>query len=268
MINIRLLGGAKKAVGAPSVDFDRKQASVSEVLAFLQDMSNEPRLLQAGNLIIAVNGVDSQALSGPDTIAREGDTITIVTVVHGGSDDDKEGNGRRVNVLVAGVSSIDGGSDGDAGRLLDRLRAENPGVMVQAADAAAVYGREHAVGALDIALEAMARNVMIANRPETEVLLRLACTDQIAEAMKRARLRLGSQGCFIAFSADAQALKKFGGQLSQEFTLDDSVISQSTEKKKVIAEMVGISPRAAGNGDDYGFLDLLLERGAILVKKN
>jgi molybdopterin converting factor small subunit len=84
MIKIRLLGGAKKAVGRPSLDLDRKQASVSEVLTFLQGISQEPRLLQAGNLIIAVNGVDSQALSGPDTVASEGDTVTIVTVVHGG----------------------------------------------------------------------------------------------------------------------------------------------------------------------------------------
>lgn len=84
MIKIRLMGGAKKAVGRPSLDLDRKQASVSEVLTFLQGISQEPRLLQAGNLIIAVNGVDSQALSGPDTVAREGDTVSIVTVVHGG----------------------------------------------------------------------------------------------------------------------------------------------------------------------------------------
>src|SRR5581483_8116975 len=159
MIRIRLLGGAKKAVGRPSLDLDREQASVSEVLTFLQGISQEPRLLQAGNLIIAVNGVDSQLLSGPDTVARKGDTVTIVTVVHGGMDDDN-----NYSVLVAGVRNID---SKDAGKLLDRLRAENPGVLVQAADAAVVYGREHALGVLGIALEAMARRIMIANRPET-----------------------------------------------------------------------------------------------------
>jgi tRNA threonylcarbamoyladenosine modification (KEOPS) complex Cgi121 subunit len=164
-------------------------------------------------------------------------------------------------VLVAGVRRID--DNRDAGKLLDRLRAENPGVMVQAADAVAVYGRDHALGALDIALEAMTRKIMIANRPETEVLLRLACTDQIAEAMNRARLREGAAGCIIAFSSDAQALKKFGEQITQEFTLDDSVISQSGEKKKALAKTVGISP---GTGDDGKFLNLLLERGAILVR--
>lgn len=84
MIKIRLLGGAKKAVGNSSLVLDRAQASVSEVLKFLQAISCEPKLLNSDNLIIAVNGVDSQALLGPETVAIEGDTVTIVTVVHGG----------------------------------------------------------------------------------------------------------------------------------------------------------------------------------------
>ncbi len=281
MINIRLLGGAKKAVGRPSIEMDRNQALVSEVLTFLQSIANEPRLLQADNLIIAINGVDSQALSGQDTVAREGDTVTIVTVVHGGGDhdDDSDDNSSKGwNVLVAGVrmtNDFGKGKEEEAGIVINRLRAENPGVMVQAADASAVYGVDHARGALDIALEAMARNVMIANRPETEVLLRLACTDQIAEALKRARLRHGAPGCFITFSTDAQALKKFSEQLLREFTLDDSVISQSSEKMKALAKTIGIAPKFNGDNDWDGevdgccrFLDLLLERAAILVKKN
>jgi molybdopterin converting factor small subunit len=84
MIKIRLLGGAKKAVGNSSLVLDRAQASVSEVLKFLQAISCEPKLLNSDNLIIAVNGVDSQALRGLETVAIEGDTVTIVTVVHGG----------------------------------------------------------------------------------------------------------------------------------------------------------------------------------------
>ncbi len=84
MIKIRLLGGAKKAVGRSSLVLDRTQASVSEVLKFLHDISCEPGLLNEHNLIVAINGVDSQALHGPETIAIEGDTVIIVTVVHGG----------------------------------------------------------------------------------------------------------------------------------------------------------------------------------------
>lgn len=151
----------------------------------------------------------------------------------------------------------------DAGKLLDRLRAENPDVMIQAADSSAVYGRDHALGVLDIALEAMQRKVMIANRPEAEVLLRLACTDQISEAIKRARLREGAAGCFIAFSTDAKALQKFGEQLAEKFALDDSVNEPSVQKKNVIAKAIGVSPDKIADGD---FARFLLERAAILVK--
>jgi molybdopterin converting factor small subunit len=84
MIAIRLLGGAKKAVGRPLVELDRNSATVSEILNYLQSISSEPRLLQPGNLIIAVNGVDSAAMAGTNTLAKDGDQITVVTVVHGG----------------------------------------------------------------------------------------------------------------------------------------------------------------------------------------
>lgn len=84
MIAIRLLGGAKKAVGRPMVELDRNSATISEILNFLQDISSEPRLLQPGNLIVAVNGVDSAAVAGANTVVKDGDDVTVVTVVHGG----------------------------------------------------------------------------------------------------------------------------------------------------------------------------------------
>ena len=39
MITIRLLGGAKKAVGKSAVNLDRPSASVSEILDFLTTIS-------------------------------------------------------------------------------------------------------------------------------------------------------------------------------------------------------------------------------------
>ncbi|MEM2139699.1 MAG: KEOPS complex subunit Cgi121 [Nitrososphaera sp.] len=164
----------------------------------------------------------------------------------------------RWSVLVAGVKKL----EGDPGKLIDRIRAAHPKVMVQAADAKIVYGREHAIGALYIAIEALERKVMMANKPETEVLLRLACTDQISEALKRAGLKKSHPGCFIAFSKDAHAIKKFGEQIAKEFELDDSVLSPDKAKKARLEKMLGARPKV----DDGQFFDFLLERAAILVK--
>ena len=84
LITINLLGGAKKIIGASSLVFYRSTASISEILAFLQENALETKILDSNNLLIAVNGIESSALSGNDTVAKTGDIITIVSVVHGG----------------------------------------------------------------------------------------------------------------------------------------------------------------------------------------
>ncbi|MCC2648805.1 MAG: hypothetical protein K0S67_1810 [Nitrososphaeraceae archaeon] len=84
LITINLLGGAKKIIGTSSIVFYRPTASISEILAFLQENALEPKILDSTNLLIAVNGIESSALSGNDTVAKTGDIITIVSVVHGG----------------------------------------------------------------------------------------------------------------------------------------------------------------------------------------
>lgn len=156
------------------------------------------------------------------------------------------------SVLVAGVPAV----GPDPGKMLDRLRAENPGVYVQAADAQAVYGADHVAGVLQMAFEAHERKVMIAEKLETEVLLRLACTDQISDALKKAGLKAGRAGCFIAFSHDGGAVRRFGEGLSE---LDDSVLLPSREKAAKMSAALGIDAEKMT-------VDYLLERAAILVK--
>lgn len=254
MIAIRLLGGVKKAVGRPAVDLDRPSASVAEILQFLSGISNDSRLLQSNNLIIAVNGIDSAALQGQQTLAKSGDIVTIVTVVHGGGNFDLGSN--RVSII--GVGRI----TEEPGKLVDRLRAGNKAVSIQAASANAVYGVEHALGVLRMTLEAEKREIMLANKRETELLLRLASTGQISEAIKRAGLKQGLAGCFIAFSEESEALRRFSDEVKNEFEADDSVLAPSRDKRVRLAGMLGMSIKF----DDSEFLQYLLERAAILVK--
>lgn len=84
MITINMFGGAKKIVGTSSLVFNRSIASISEILEFLQKNAVESKILDVNNILIAVNGIESSALSGNDTIVETGDVITIVSVVHGG----------------------------------------------------------------------------------------------------------------------------------------------------------------------------------------
>ena len=85
MITIRLLGGAKKAVGKSSAVIFQPRLSVSQILDLIGNDAREPGLLNPTNLLIAINGVESSSLEGYKTIVQSGDTVTIVSVVHGGA---------------------------------------------------------------------------------------------------------------------------------------------------------------------------------------
>lgn len=254
MITIRLLGGAKKAVGKPAVNLDRPYASVSDILDFLTTISAEPRLLQRSNLIITLNDVDSASLHGHNTMVKSGDKVTIVTVVHGGMDCMLNGH----HILITGVQRI----MHDPGKLVDMLRAQHSNVSIQAVNANSVYGEEHVRGVLRIALEAEKRKIMLTNRCETELLIRLTGTNQIAEAIRRAGLKKDTAGCFIAFSQDSESLRQLERQIKSEFELNDSVLKPSEDKRIRLASMLGFTKKL----DDSEFLQYLLEKAAILIR--
>lgn len=255
MITIRLLGGAKKAVGKPAVNLDRQYASISDILDFLTTISAEPRLLQRSNLIITLNDVDSASLLGHNTMVKSGDKVTIVTVVHGGG----------VNSILDGYYlSITGVQRimHDPGKLVDMLRAQHDNVSIQAVNANLVYGEEHVRGVLRIVLEAEKRKILLTNRCETELLIRLTGTNQIAEAMRRAGLKKDTAGCFIAFSQDIESILQFERQIKSEFDLNDSVLKPSEDKRIRLASMLGFTTKL----DDSELLQYLLEKAAILVR--
>jgi sulfur-carrier protein len=83
MIKLQLLGGAKKAVGRSSVILEEASLPISEILTRLR-RDVEPGVLTLNNILVAVNGVESSLLDGTDTVVESGDTVTIVTVAHGG----------------------------------------------------------------------------------------------------------------------------------------------------------------------------------------
>jgi molybdopterin converting factor small subunit len=84
LINIKLLGGIKKAAGRSSLVLDKPIASISEVLMLLKDNVNDPRILDADNILVTINGADSSMLSKDEDTLKTGDSVTIVTIVHGG----------------------------------------------------------------------------------------------------------------------------------------------------------------------------------------
>jgi sulfur-carrier protein len=84
LIDIKLLGGVKKAVGRSTLVLDTHVASISEILKFLKENVGESNNFDADNILVTINGADSSMLSRDENIVKTGDTVTIVTIVHGG----------------------------------------------------------------------------------------------------------------------------------------------------------------------------------------
>ena len=117
-------------------------------------------------------------------------------------------------------------------------------------------------GVIKIVLEAEKRNIMLTNRRETELLIRLSGTKQIAEAIRKAGLKNQETGCIIAFSLDRESIEHFDSQIKNDFELNESVLRPTKEKKDLITS----NPGFAKGLDESELLPYLLERAAILVK--
>lgn len=84
MIMIKLLGGAKRALGRDRLEIDVTGAKLRDVMQTLRSMSRDARIFDDSNLLIVVNGVESSVLGGLDAGLKDGDVVNIVPVVHGG----------------------------------------------------------------------------------------------------------------------------------------------------------------------------------------
>ena len=85
MITVKLLGGARKIVGKDQVSLEMQSIKVSEILETLRSMSSNSDIFNSSNMLIAVNGTELSILGGLNAQVKDGDVVSIVPVVHGGT---------------------------------------------------------------------------------------------------------------------------------------------------------------------------------------
>jgi molybdopterin converting factor small subunit len=78
------LGGIKKITGEEMIRITEPHVKVSYIMDLLKKSAADPSKLNIDNVVIAVNGVDCSILGGMDASAKEGDEVTVVSIVHGG----------------------------------------------------------------------------------------------------------------------------------------------------------------------------------------
>ena len=84
MITVDLVGGIRKAAGFSTVNINVTNSSINELLALLEREYDLENKIKEDEIMIAINGVESSVMGGRGAKISSGDTVTILSVVHGG----------------------------------------------------------------------------------------------------------------------------------------------------------------------------------------
>ena len=186
MITIKLLGGAKKSFSTDKLEIDTHSISVSKLIEFLQErIPKNLQQLDVKNMLIAINGIDSSTLEGLATILKDGDIISIIPIIHGGTL-------KRIwfNIFKTRIELIEIKNNfDDPIKFLEDLRQKHMDLIIQGICSTYVLNLEHAKKVITISLLAQKTGSMLSNKPETDILMRFACTRQINEAIQKVGMK-------------------------------------------------------------------------------
>ena len=190
MITVRMMGGARKSFPAGRATLDCGDTTVSKLLEMLQGCKppGTPDL-DTRNVLVAINGADSSVSGGRSAAIKDGDTVDIIPVIHGGAGARRfEVGGIMVTALLVPAGEADP----------DQLRRRFGNTRIQSVNAEYVLDEDHLRLILEISIEAERRGTMLTDRMETDMMLRLAGTTQIAGAIRNAGAGAGPHAVVVA----------------------------------------------------------------------
>ncbi|MDC0155161.1 KEOPS complex subunit Cgi121 [Nitrosopumilus sp.] len=186
MIAVKLLGGAKKSFNSEQFQIEKSEISVNELLEHLLKIKpNNTSELDIENILIAINGSDSSAMNGKDTIISDGDIVSIIPVIHGGSSKKLtfEIEKKQIHIIeIRGQKKIDI-------TFIDDLREKYPKLKFQVISSNFVLNASHLKKILSISINAEKNNILLSNKLETDILMRFASTLQISNAISSVGLK-------------------------------------------------------------------------------
>ena len=206
MITVRFLGGSKKSFLRDNLTIEEGFMAVSDLLNHLQKIipKNLPPL-DVNNILVAVNGIDSLALQGKNTNLKDGDVVTIIPLIHGGSVNRKRFTIVDTNVeLMLLKKTVD-----DPIHFLVSLRGKYPSLTIQGIQTNYVLDLEHAKKVLAVSLAAKKAGELLSNKMETDILMRFACTRQISDAILKVGLQKNTDSMLIVIGRRSSIDKLF-----------------------------------------------------------
>jgi len=195
MITIKLIGGAKKSFNSDELKIDKFDISVSELLELLSMMKpKNTSEIDVENILIAINGSDSSTMNGKDTIVNDGDIVSIIPVIHGGSSKKLvfEIEKKQIQIIeISGQKTINV-------KFIDNLRIKYPKIKFQAVSSKFILNSSHLKKILSLSINADKNNILLSNKIETDILMRFAVTLQISDAISSVGIKPTTNFILIA----------------------------------------------------------------------
>ena len=165
-------------------------------------------------------------------------------------------------VLLAGISKL---RIRNHDEFIQNIRTINTRVAIQAIDARFVGGKEHVLSVLQQSLQAKKRGTILSNRIEIDILMRLACTNQISRALDDIGLKNGINDVLIIALGKIADLKMVEKHLKKNYRLSKSVFALSGTKIRALSSHHKIGKQELNACiDENKLASILAERANLL----
>jgi len=257
MVTVKFVGGAKKSFSTDQLELDIDDVTIEKLLEILLDIKpkNTPTL-DTNNILIAVNGADSSAMEGKKTLIKNSDLISIIPVIHGGSNKKIIINTGKKLIQIVEIK----GNRKTNVSFLDGLRKEFPTIKLQAISIKFVLNSYHLKKILLISIKSEKENILLSNKLETDILMRFAATKQIADAITSVGIQQKNNFILIAIGNKTvldNLYRKLTPLIVEIFSKDNSSFLKKYFKITK-RQLDSISSKNAME-------DLLIEKAAILI---
>ncbi len=257
MITVKFVGGAKKSFFTDSLKVDESDISIQQLLDSLLKLkpNNTPRL-DTENMLIAINGVDSSALEGKMTKIKNGDVVSIIPIIHGGSSNRLLFN---ISKKLIQVIEIQGQKQIDV-TYLDTLRKQFPGIKLQAISSNFILNNYHLKKIIALSIYSEKNDLLLSNKFEIDILMRFAISSQISSAIISTGIKPKHNFILITLG-NKKILDKFYKELNfmsvKIFSKDNSLFIKKYFKirDEQLAVVLSKTPLE----------DLMIEKAAILL---
>jgi len=257
MVTIKLVGGARKLFSTDQLELEIDDITIEKLLELILEIKpkNTPTL-DTNNILVAINGADSSAMEGKLTRIKNSDLVSIIPIIHGGSNKKIVINiGKKLIQIV----EIKGNKKINVS-FLDDLRKDFPKITFQAISSNFILNSNHLKKILAISINSEKENILLSDKLETDILMRFAATRQIAEAINSIGIKPKNNFILIAIGNKTildNLYQKLNPMINEIFSKDNSSFLKKHFKisKKQLDSIYSKAPLE----------DLLIEKGAILI---